>query len=156
MFHTIATFLRYMITKTSRIYWSCIPIILIPSLRHPDASLDINIHDTYIVVLYLHLAILASIYFVFIGGIYWLLEKFNRKKITWLTITHLITTLVGIQLMTWVPFIPYTLHQTQRSFIYLDSIATYTLLIYMPFLIFGIGQLLFCIQCSIGILYKNT
>jgi heme/copper-type cytochrome/quinol oxidase subunit 1 len=61
-----------LIEKPHLIFLRTIPIIMIIGLLSEDAILDINVHDTYYVIGYLHLAILISIVFGIIGCVYWI------------------------------------------------------------------------------------
>jgi heme/copper-type cytochrome/quinol oxidase subunit 1 len=73
-------------------------------LLKPDKTLDINIHDTYIVIALFHLAVFISIIFGFLGFGYWLVIMLNRKLVNWLTIIHLIITVIGFCLILLIPF----------------------------------------------------
>ena len=56
---------------------------------------DINIHDTFIVIHYIHFAILISILFVIIGFGYWIMQKANKTLSKWLNLIHLLITIGG-------------------------------------------------------------
>lgn len=68
-----------LIEKPHQIFFSEIPIVLLIGYIKKDAALDINVHDTYYVIAYSHLAILISILFGIIGFGYWIIIKANRK-----------------------------------------------------------------------------
>ena len=70
-----------LIEKPHLIFLLSIPIIMLIGILSEDAVLDINVHDTYYVIAYLHLAILISILFGIFGIGYWIMLKADRKTI---------------------------------------------------------------------------
>lgn len=84
------------ITKTPHIvFWILIPITLLIGFLKPDKTLDINIHDTYFVIGLISLAVIISIIFGILGLGYWVIIKLNGRLVNWLTIIHLIITIIG-------------------------------------------------------------
>lgn len=73
-----------------------ISIILVIGFINRKETLDINVHDTYIVINNLHLAILLSIFLVIIALGYFLSDIFNIPLINWMTISHVLITIIGI------------------------------------------------------------
>ena len=71
-----------------------LPVMLLGYLSR-EAVLDINIHDTYVIINYGNLAILFSVLFAIIGISYWAMTKTNKKPATWLSAIHLILTFGG-------------------------------------------------------------
>ncbi len=63
---------------TLSIYW----------LNFEDATLDINVHDTYYVIHNSHILQLIAFVYIFLGFIYWLFKKINIKLIKALTQLH--------------------------------------------------------------------
>lgn len=108
------------------LFWILIPIILIIGLLKPDKTLDINIHDTYIVIALLHLAVLISIIFGILGLGYWVVIKLNRRLVNWLTVIHLIITVIGFCLILLIPFFLPESNQGITS-LYFDAQVTITL-----------------------------
>lgn len=64
--------------KPHLIFLLAIPFIMFFGVLSGDAVLDINLHDTYFVISYLHLAMLISVLFVIIGIGYWVVQKAKR------------------------------------------------------------------------------
>ncbi|WP_036155256.1 hypothetical protein [Maribacter forsetii] len=107
-------------------FWILIPIILLIGLLKPDKTLDINIHDTYFVIALLHLAVLISIIFGILGLGYWVVIKLNRRLVNWLTIIHLIITVLSLCLILLIPFFLPESNQGITS-LYFDAQVTITL-----------------------------
>ena len=107
-------------------FWILIPIILLIGLLKPDKTLDINIHDTYIIIALLHLAVLISIIFGILGLGYWVVIKLNRRLVNWLTIIHLIITVISLCLIILIPFFLPESNQGITS-LYFDAQVTITL-----------------------------
>ncbi len=123
------------------------------SLRQYDTTLDINIHDTYIVISYTHvfrfLAFSAAI--CAIG--YWILLRFNRKPFFWLTLSHLVMSFVVIL---WFLF--------EFSFICLQDVPDHYnhktefssgADIFMILFLFPVAQLIYVLNILISIFLKN-
>jgi heme/copper-type cytochrome/quinol oxidase subunit 1 len=62
-------------------------------------TLDINIHDTYYVISYLHFAVLLSVIYTFLAILYFALIKLNFPLIKWLINTHVIVSVGGLVLI---------------------------------------------------------
>jgi heme/copper-type cytochrome/quinol oxidase subunit 1 len=107
-------------------FWILIPIILLIGLLKPDKTLDINIHETYIIIALLHLAVLTSIIFGILGLGYWVVIKLNRRLVNWLTIIHLIITVISLCLIILIPFFLPESNQGITS-LYFDAQVTITL-----------------------------
>lgn len=114
-----------------------------------DDVLDINVHDTYYVIAYIHLSTMISIFFGIIGLGYWIMLKANRKLSKWLNLIHIALTFGGI-LLIWI------LAQLFR-----ESIMEYefnnnlTLAIYLIALIAVFGQIIYPINIIYGLIKKN-
>ena len=99
---TLATSrMNKLIEKPHLIFLLAIPMIMLIGILSEDAVLDINVHDTYYVIAYLHLSILISILFGIFGIVYWIMLKADRKLSKWLNWTHIGLTFGGT-LIVWV------------------------------------------------------
>lgn len=115
-----------------------------------DAILDINVHDTYYVIAYFHLAILISILFGIIGLGYWIMQKAGKKLSKGLNWTHIGLTF-GETLMVWI------LTQLYRTdFMEYEFNNILTLVISLIILLMVIGQLIFPINIIYGLIHKKT
>ena len=81
--------------KPHLVYLTAIPILILMGVFSGDASFDINIKDTYLIVSYLYLTLGVAILFGIIGIGYWMVHKAERKLSKWLTWVHIILTLGG-------------------------------------------------------------
>ncbi|MEP2236863.1 MAG: hypothetical protein ABJI22_00805 [Maribacter sp.] len=105
------------ITKTPDIiFWILIPFILLVGFLKPDKTLDINIHDTYLVMDLFNLTVLISIIFGSLGFGYWVIIKLNRKLLNWLTVIHLILTILGFLILLLIQIILPEIRQDSPGF----------------------------------------
>jgi cytochrome c oxidase subunit 1 len=77
--------------KPQLIFFSLIPIIILSGLLSGGSALDLNIHNTYFVISYFHLAVLISILFGLFGLGYWFVDLANFKLNKRLNIAHIIS-----------------------------------------------------------------
>ena len=76
-----------------------IPVFLLFSFIIPNETLDVNIHDTYLIIRYFDLVILLSLFYGFLAIIYFILIKLNFSLIKWIVITHTLFTIKGVFLL---------------------------------------------------------
>ncbi|MDF1697574.1 MAG: hypothetical protein P1U56_17145 [Saprospiraceae bacterium] len=69
-----------------KIIWTTIPVLLLISFLSSNSTIDIQLHDTYIVLTPFDLAICCGLLLGVIGLLYWLTR--NRKKVDWVTAIH--------------------------------------------------------------------
>ena len=125
-----------------------IPIIILIGIFSGDTILDINVHDTYYVISYLHLSIIISILFVIIGIGYWIMLKANRQLSKWLNWTHIGLTFGGA-------LIAWSLTKFYRTKIMeYQYNSNLTLIITLIILLITIGQVIFPINIIYGLI-KN-
>lgn len=90
--------------KAYHLFWVISLIILLIGLcrsADPNSSLDINVHDTYFVIAYLHAGILLFLFYFLTGLGYWFVQKILKKQlIKPLTIIHS-TILIGSFIIYW-------------------------------------------------------
>jgi len=65
-----------------------------------DSTLDINVHDTYYVISHDHVMILLAIWISLCGLGYWILFKWGVKPILWMTLIHIIVSLIAVSIIT--------------------------------------------------------
>lgn len=83
--------------KPHLVLWLSIPVLLALTLLSNAATLDLQLHDTYIIFTPFHFMLLMSFMVALLGGIYWALR--HKKLVKWMTITHFTLTLAGIVLV---------------------------------------------------------
>lgn len=66
--------------------------VYIFSITFSDSSFDLNLHDIYMQIKYVHISIAVCIFLIFIGFIYFLFNKLNNT----LGIIHLLSTIIPI------------------------------------------------------------
>ncbi len=115
-----------------------------------EAVLDINVHDTYFEIAYIHLTTLISILFGIIGLGYWIMLKANRKLSKWLNWTHIGLTFGGT-------IIILILAQLYRKEIMeYEFNNNLTLIITLIILLIILGQIIFPINIIYGLIKKKT
>lgn len=137
--------------KPHFVLWTLIPVILLIGFLKPDKALDINIHDTYFVIAIMHLALLISIIFGILGFGYWVVIRLNRRLVNWLTVIHLIITVIGFCLIILIPYFLPTASQDISS-LYFDEQVTITLSALVAVCI----QLLYPINIITALVRKNN
>ena len=75
-----------------KVIWSVLPLLLGLSILGFNKTIDLQFHDTYFVISWLHIGALLSITFSILGLVYWWFR--NTQLIQWMTIVHVITTLI--------------------------------------------------------------
>ncbi|MBT0607785.1 cbb3-type cytochrome c oxidase subunit I [Aequorivita echinoideorum] len=139
-----------LIEKPHLIFLLTIPIIMLIGILSRDSVLDINVHDTYYIIAYLHLAILISIFFGIIGIGYWIMLKADRKLSKWLNWTHIGLTFGGT-LVVWILTKFYRTEIMEYEFNY-----NLTLMITLIILLMIVGQLIFPINIIYGLIKKKN
>ena len=142
--------MKSLINKPYLIFLIAIPIIMLIGILSGDAILDINVHDTYYVIAYLHLAIMISILFGIIGIGYWIMQKAGRKLSKWLNWTHVGLTFGGI-LIVWILTKFYRTEIMEYEFN-----NNLSLIITLIVLIMIVGQLIFPINIIYGLTKKRN
>jgi len=138
-----------LIEKPHLIFLLSIPIIMLIGILSGDAVLDINVHDTYYVIAYLHLAILISILFGIIGIGYWIMQKVDRKLSKWLNWTHIGLTFGGT-LVVWILTKFYRTEIMEYEFN-----NNLTLIITLIVLLMVFGQIIFAVNIIYGLIKKK-
>ncbi len=112
--------------KPHFVFWILIPVLLLIGYIDSNETIAINIHDTYFVITMLNLGVLLSIMCGIIGFGYWVVIKLNRRLVNWLTIIHLIITVISLCLILLIPFFLPESNQGITS-LYFDAQVTITL-----------------------------
>lgn len=77
-----------------KLLWVCIPLFLALILLGPSSAIDVQNHDTYLVIALFHVGLAFAFKLFILGAIYWLLRK---KKLIWiLTAAHILLTILAI------------------------------------------------------------
>ena len=139
-----------LIEKPHLIFLLSIPIIILIGIMSGSADLDINVHDTYYIIAYLHLAILISILFGIIGIGYWLMQKADRKLSKWLNWIHIGLTFGGT-LIVWILTKFY-----RNEIMEWEFNNNLTMVITLTVLLMIIGQLIFPINIIYGLIKKKN
>lgn len=93
------------IKKPYLIFLLSIPIVLLIGIFNEESTLTINVHDTYFIIAYLHVAILISILFSILGFGYWLMNKAQYKLNKGLNLAHIILTFGSLSITYFISFV---------------------------------------------------
>ena len=138
-----------LIEKPYLIFLSIIPIMLLVGFLKRDAALDVNVHDTYYIMAYSHLAFLISILCGIIGFGYWIMIKAKRRLSKWLNLIHIALTFGGIFLI-WILAQFYRKSILEYNF---NENLTWTICAIAVMIAFG--QIIYSINIIIGIIKKR-
>ena len=143
--------------KVYHLLWIVALLILIIGLIDPNNTLDINIHDTYFVILNLHVAI-ALFLFYFLNGLgYWSIQKiFKKGLIKPLTIIHT-TILIGSFVFYWLVIIYSKMFLSNSTFPLFDDgrdLINITLVLELLLILF-LATPIFIINLLIGLLRRT-
>lgn len=139
-----------LIEKPHLIFLPAIPLIMLIGILSGDAIININVHDTYYLIAYLHISILTSILFGIIGIGYWIMQKADRKLSKWLNFTHIGLTFRG-SLIIWILTKFYRTEIMEYEFN-----NNITLIITLIILLMIIVQLIFPINIIYGLMKKKN
>ncbi len=141
-----------MIKKKSYWLFLLVSIIYLVLIFFGDNEniLDVNVHDTYYVILYHHLYVLLAIITFFFFTVYWVLDLVKFKLVNILSKLHVYGTLasmVGI-------FFPYSLVLPSSEFPLYDDWQYTNVCLSVCVLLFLLFQLLFIINIFVSIIKK--
>ena len=136
--------------KPHLIFLLAIPIIILIGILSGESVLDINVHDTYYVIAYFHLAMLISILFGIIGIGYWIMQKANRKLSKWLNWTHIGITFGGIIIV----LILTQFYRTELMEYEFNNNLTFFVTLFILLVFFA--QLIFPINIIYGLIKKKN
>jgi len=123
------------------------------SSRQYDTTLDINIHDTYFVISYTHIFRFLAFWAVICAMGYWVLSRFNIKSFFWLTLSHLVLSIVSIF---WLMFeLSFVSLQDAPEPYYQNTAFRSGADILVVFFLFPLAQLIYTLNILISIFLRN-
>jgi len=134
--------------KPYRLLWYFSPFILLISFFNLKHTIDIQQHDTYVVISALNIGLLFAVFSIFCGAIYWVLR--NRKLYKWITNIHVLTIII-------VPlFLLINVSLTQRFIESIDILNKRSVMdaSKIILLIFLLSQILFLLNVLLSIFRK--
>jgi len=117
--------------------WLSIFLLAVLSSLASNKAIDIQMHDTYLVIAILHIGIIFGGIHAILGFIYWIVRF--MKLITWMTYVHVITTIVISVLL----ILLCVLYTISNNF-YLDDFSSISALTFIQ--IFILCQVLFLLN----------
>lgn len=124
-------------------------------LRFEDATLDINVHDTYFVIHHAHILQLIAFLYILLGFIYWFFKRINIKLIKALTQLHTSISILIFPLYIICRYLLELLYPPS-NFPLFDDTQNFQLLITVITLIGLLAQLLFIFNIVISIIRYFT
>ena len=92
------------------LFWGFIPIFCVYAFLNFEEYIDVNIHDTFILVSIVQIVLWQSILFFMFGLAYYLFYKTDKfKPIDSLSISHMLLTLIGLSILFFMPEFQYKL-----------------------------------------------
>lgn len=88
--------MNYIQSKPYTLFLGLILVLLSFGFYKRKETIDINIHDTYFVISWIDGMILISLIYGLLGLIYLALLKLKFKPINWMTITHVLISIIGL------------------------------------------------------------
>ncbi len=135
--------------KPHQLFWGSTLLIWLAVWLLPAEAIDIQLHDTYWVIPYYHLAIPITVLLMGIGLLYWCFRK--KGLIQWITIFHILTTVLPI----WVLFIKCGFPKEDGVGDYIEGDTISRSLPYLILLLlFILGQILFVLNLLM-VLFKK-
>lgn len=136
--------------KAYHFFWAFALLSLIMSIFEyflsGDSSIDINVHDTYFVIVHYHMSILNAIVFLVFGGVYYFFERINFELIPSLTKIHVGITCFSLFVYYFGGTIVNLLQSNHSDFPLLDDLSNYNIYISLLILIVVVAQLLFILN----------
>lgn len=145
--------------KVYHLFWVVSILILMIGIAQnnkPQASLDINIHDTYFVVGNIESTVFLFICYFLMGLGYWLVQKvFKKRLIKSLTLIHSLI-LIGSFVFYWFIFFFNPRYQVYSNFPLYDNYWSINMVLVMEFLlIICIATPIYSINLLIAIFHKK-
>jgi heme/copper-type cytochrome/quinol oxidase subunit 1 len=136
--------MKNLIKKPYQILWLFIPILIIVSLFQDSSPIDLQFHNSYLVILPFHFSIFWGIILGVFGGLYWIVRR--KALISWLTRLHLGVTLTGILVIYMISFFP-------SNGLFLQYRSVYFFIFFTAFF-WLIAQVLFVIHLLVVLFWK--
>ena len=139
-----------LLKKPHFVFLISVPIVILAGLLSRGATTNFNTLDTYFIISYWHLSVLMAMFLLFVGVVYWLMHKANRKLLRWLNQTHIGLTFGGTLLI----LIMAQLYKEGIQQYQFNNNLTLTILILMCIII--LGQLAFTFNLIYALIYTKS
>ena len=130
---------------TFKLFLATIPFLLLLGFLQRESTLDVNIHDTYYIISYFHLAVALSLVFSLYTLEYWSIRDKRNEILKWFQTLHLAITYIG-------PIVVFCLslfHKTEPMEYEFNN--TLSIIIWGVMLFILLAQLLFPLSLIYGV-----
>ncbi len=126
-------------------YWLCAPILFITVILSLNEAVDFMMHDTYLVIATMYIAITIFVTLFVAGLIYWIFQNF--QLIGWMTTAHTVLTFLPLlALLTTVILDNNFLDEGQKPYTIVNEFHLITLMLFL------MSQLILISNVIIGIM----
>lgn len=132
-------------SKPYTLLWSWVLVLVILAFIVKEDSLNINFHDTYYVIAKAHIAIVLSVWFLLCGVGYLVVKRLHRKLTYWLTLLHILISVVTSTIVFFPNFFVITSYDNRNRHAY-DTIIDENEVLVLAFLIFIASQALYFVN----------
>ncbi|RZS91900.1 hypothetical protein [Aquimarina brevivitae] len=123
-----------------------VPLILLFGYWFGNNTLDLNIHDTYYVISYWHIAKMISLFFGILGVLYWIFKVLKINLLQALILIHIYITWIGSVLILLLGLFN---HSVINEYIFPSGLALGSLILTLVILI---AQVFFALNVIISLI----
>jgi heme/copper-type cytochrome/quinol oxidase subunit 1 len=143
-------------TQTDFLFTITGGLILLIGQFFSNSILDIAIHDTYLLISYMHVAIILCASFLFFAFIYFILKKVNKPLYSVLGWTHYCLTVLPLLSATVINFTPNRHFANQNFNEEMANAERYNVIIVISVLLCILGQFLFVVNIIASLLKRKV
>ncbi|MEL6812778.1 MAG: hypothetical protein AAFP76_15730 [Bacteroidota bacterium] len=142
-----------LLRKTYLLFWALALAYLLLGFFSNDATLDINVHDTYFVIRLSELHYNLSLLFFMLGLGYWVLKTIKGRPLVGLTILHILFS-IPLAAIIIISAIQHHLIHSETYYVNSSYSMSYELSILISVALFLLGQIICILNFTIAI-YKR-
>lgn len=121
-----------------------------------NSTLDINMHDTYFLISYLHVGTVLALTFLSIALIYFMFKRRNRPLYRRLGLTHYVLSILPIFAATLINFEPQRHLANQDFSEEMANVEKFNIVLSASLFLCLLGQVLFVTNIILTLLRKNA
>ncbi len=141
------------LNKPYLFFWGLIPLLLVLGFVKSDEVININIHDTYFIIVMFHFVIFLSFLLLILGLGYWIVLKLKKRLFKILSVLHVGFTFLGIVVLLITLMIPNNIITSTNTL--LDSLKTINILLTLGVLLIVFGQVFYPFNILLSLFKKE-